>query len=142
MAVTKKPFGITATAVYAAFSGLVCLLAGLIFLIASQTPAVSETPNGSAVFTAGGLFLCVLGVFFLASVYGLWSLQEWGRVLTLWLSGISIVLGFISIFPIWPEQQFTVSNTILQLVGIGIYILIITYLSKKHIKGLFNSEQP
>ena len=131
---TKKTLGITAIAVYAAFSGLICLPTGFIVLLAAQAP------DSSGIFTAVGLLFSVMGVFSFASVYGLWSLQEWGRVLTLWLSGISIVLGFVAIFPIWPEQQFSVSNTILQLFGIGVCVLIMVYLLKPGIKSLFEHE--
>jgi hypothetical protein len=131
MAATKKPFGVTATAIYAAFSGIIYLPIGFILLI------VGQTPEGGGFFTAAGILLFVLGVFMLASVYGLWSLQEWGRTLSKWLAGISILLGVVAIFPIWPKQQFTISNAILQLVGIGIATLIIVYLSKPHVKALF-----
>lgn len=132
MSTTKKPLGITATAIYSAFSGLIYLPVGLLLLIASQAP------GSSSLYMAGGVFMCVLGVFMLAAVYGLWSLQEWGRALSLWLSGISAILGVISIFPIWPHQQFSVSNAVLQLVGIGICAIIVKYLSKQHIKSLFS----
>ncbi len=131
MSTEKKPLGITATAVYSVFCGLIYLPVGLLLLVASQVP---ESSSLSLPF---GICMCALGVFMLATVYGLWSLQEWGRTLSVWLSGISVILGVISIFPIWPQQQFTVSNAVLQLVGIGICVIIITYLSKQDIKSLF-----
>lgn len=136
MSTNKKPLGIIATAIYGGFSGLIYLPVGFLLLL------VSQVPDSSILHTAGGIFMCVLGVFMLASVYGLWSLQEWGRVLSLWLSAISIVLGGISIFPIWPNQLFTLANAVLQIVGIGICALIITYLSRQHIKGLFDRDKP
>ncbi len=134
MSATKKPFGVTATAVYATFSGIIYLPIGFILLF------VGQTPEGDGLFTAAGILLSVLGVFMLASVYGLWSLQEWGRTLSKWLAGISILLGIVAIFPIWPKQQFTISNTILQLVGIGVAALIIVYLSKPYVKALFEEQ--
>ena len=81
----------------------------------------------------------LLGVLMLASVYGLWSLQDWGRKLTVWLYGISILLGIIAIFPVMPKQHFTAANMIIQLAGIGIAALVVVYLSKLHIKALFES---
>lgn len=134
MATNKKPLGLTATAIYSGFSGLIYLPIGFLLLLASQAP------EGGGLFTAVGVLMCVLGVFMLACVYGLWSLQAWGRVLALWLSGISILLGAVSIFPIWPDQQFSIANAVLQLVGIGIAILIMTYLSKFHVKALFDNQ--
>lgn len=127
----KKTLGVTATAIYGSFSGLILLPIGLLLLI------FSETKDGNLYFMLGGLLFSVLGIFLLASVYGLWTLQEWGRRLTIWLSVISIVLGLISVFPIWPNQNITLSNTLLQVIGIAICIVIIRYLSRDHIKVLF-----
>lgn len=134
MATTKKPLGITATAVYYAFCGIIYLPIGLILLFASALP------KGGSLFALGGALLMVLGVFMLASVYGLWSLQEWGCKLTKWLSAIAVVLGIVAIFPIMPKQEFTIANTVLQLAGIGIAVLIMVYLSKPHIKALFEAQ--
>jgi uncharacterized membrane protein HdeD (DUF308 family) len=130
---TKKTLGITATAFYFALSSIVYTLAGLIVTIASAEKA-------STLLTVIGTLLIVFGVFLFASVYGLWSLQEWGRKLAIWLSAISIVLGIVAIFPIMPKQQFSIANTILQLVGVAVCSLIISYLSKVNNKSLFNSE--
>jgi uncharacterized membrane protein (DUF2068 family) len=131
---TKKPLGITATAVYYALSGIIYLPIGLILLFANALP------KDGSIFVLGGSLLMVLGVFMLVSVYGLWSLQEWGRKLTKWLSVAAVMFGIVAIFPIMPKQEFTISHTIFQLVGIGIALLIIVYLSKPHIKALFEAQ--
>jgi hypothetical protein len=128
----KKTLGVTATAIYSAFSGLIILPIGLLLMFAG------EAARGNTLFMLGGIFACFLGIFLLASVYGLWTLQEWGRQLTIWLFGFSILLGLISIFPLWPGQQFTIANTVLQLLGILICVLIIRYLTKERIRDIFN----
>ena len=135
MANKKKPFGIIAIAVYAAFSGVILLPSGLFLLLAGQTPG-----STGLILTLYGVLACVLGVVLFASIFGLSSLQEWGRQSMFWVSLISIPLGVVSIFPILPNQQFTTGNTVLQLVGIGISLLILHYLTRTHVKALFASD--
>lgn len=131
---TKKPLGITATAIYSALNGVINLLIGLFLLI------VSQARDSSIIYMAVGVLGCILGVFMFTAVYGLWSHQEWGRKLSIWLYGISAIFGIISIFPIWPQQKFTAFNTVLQLVGIGICAIIIRYMLKQHIKSFFGKK--
>jgi uncharacterized membrane protein (DUF2068 family) len=121
-----------ATAVYSAFGGIIILLAGLIMLFAGQVP------DGNTFFTLGGIFSTAFGVLLLTAVYGLWSIQDWGRKLAFWLYAVSVPLGIASIFPIWPGQEVTTANTVLQLVGIAVDIVILAYLSKLSIKDLYS----
>lgn len=130
-----KPFGIIAIAVWAAFSGIIFLPTGFLLFIAGQADG-----SKGLFFTGVGILFSALGVVALACVYGLWSLQEWGRKTMLWYSLVSIPFGIISIFPIWPEQQMTTGNTVLQLVGIAINAVIVAYLSLPHVKVIFISH--
>ena len=132
----KKPFGLVATIVYTAFSGIILLPSGLLLLFVGQAPG-----GTGLIFTIYGILCSVLGVVLLAAVFGLWSLQEWGRKALFWVSLICIPLGVIAIFPILPNQQITIGNTVLQLVGIGISVLIMFYLSKAHVKALFSTNE-
>jgi uncharacterized membrane protein (DUF2068 family) len=97
-------------------------------------------PEGGELLTATGVVLCVFGVFMLVSVYGLWTLQAWGGSLAVWLAVVSILFGVIAIFPIFPSQEFTVANTVLQLIGIGVAVLVIRYLKSHRINALFIVE--
>ena len=128
----KKSFGVIAIAFYAALGAILVIPSGLVMLIAGQIPG-----GEGVLFSIGGLVFSTFGVALLAAVYGLWSLQDWGRKLMFWISVISIPLGVISIFPIWPGQVYSAGNTILQLFGIGISALIIHYLTREHIRLLF-----
>ena len=128
----SKPFGVIATIVYAIIGGLIALPGGLLMLLASSVPGTE-----ALMFTVAGILFSTLGVLYWAAVYGLKSLLEWGRQLMLWLSIISIPLGVISIFPIWPGQEMTAGNTVLQVFGIGISALIIHYLLRPSTRELF-----
>ncbi len=127
----RKTIGIVLTAIYNAIGGLLLALGGVLLMLAAGLP---EAPSWAPLL---GFIFLLLGCLFLAAVYGLWSLQTWGLNLTFWLYIIAIPLGIISIFPIFPGQTMSVGNTILQLVGIALDILIIYYLSQSNVKRLF-----
>ncbi len=137
MGSNKKPFGLIVTAFYAALAAVLVIPPGLAMLFAGQISG-----GVGVLFSIGGLLFCVFGFALLAAVYGLWSLQDWGRKLMFWISAVSIPLGVVSIFPIWPGQAYSVGNTIPQLFGIGISALIIYYLTREHIKQLFSDYGP
>lgn len=107
---------------------------GLLLLVAGQVSGAD-----GVLFTSVGILFCILGVALLAVTYGLWSLQELGRKVMFWLSGAFIPLGVVSIFPVWPGQEITMGNTVLQVVGIGVSGLIMFYVSRSRIKTLFES---
>lgn len=134
MASMRKPFGVIATAVYAGFGGVIMFPLGLLLLVAGQVSGAD-----GVLFTSVGILFCILGVALLAVTYGLWSLQELGRKVMFWLSGAFIPLGVVSIFPVWPGQEITMGNTVLQVVGIGVSGLIMFYVSRSRIKTLFES---
>ena len=136
MANKKKPFGIIAIAVYAAFSGVILFPSGLFLLFAGQISG-----STGLILTLYGVLASALGVVLFASVFGLSSLQEWGRQSIFWVSLISFPLGIVAIFPVLPEQEFTTGNTVLQLVGIGVSLLILRYLTRPHVKALFSSDE-
>jgi hypothetical protein len=127
----RKLIGIVLIAIYDAIVGLLLAFLGAICAFASGIPDIP------AWIPLLGFILFLLGCLYLAATYGLWSLQTWGLNLTFWLYVIEIPLGIISMFPIFPGQEMTVGNTILQLVGIGLSILVIYYLSQPNVKRLF-----
>lgn len=131
----SKPFGLVLIMVYAVLGALVSIPTGLLLLLGSIVPGTS-----GLLLTVTGLFFIVLGVLELCAVIGLKSLSEWGRNLTFWLSIISIPLGVLAIFPLFPDTEFTAGNTILQIFGIGISALIIHYLLRPSVRSLFSQN--
>ncbi|TVT48407.1 MAG: hypothetical protein FHK82_17750 [Sedimenticola thiotaurini] len=127
----NKPVGIVLIAIYSALSGLLLFGAGALMMLASAVP---DMPIW---ITLLGVIFMALGVFLLAVMYGLWSTQKWGLKIAKWLYVISIPLGIISIFPIYPGSEMTIGNTVLQLLGIGLAAFIIYYLSKPNVVALY-----
>lgn len=127
----KKPAGVVMIAIYSAFGGVISLFGGVMMLFASGIP---EMPLW---VTLLGLVLTVYGVVLLAATYGLWSLQAWGWSMGRWLYILAIPLGVISIFPIYPGSEMTVANTVMQIFGIGLAIVIVRYLSSIRVRELY-----
>ncbi|MCF6264740.1 MAG: hypothetical protein L3J24_14295 [Xanthomonadales bacterium] len=127
----KKPAGVVMVAIYSAFSGVITLFSGFLMLMASVMP---ELPLWITVI---GLVFTVFGVVLLAATYGLWTLQAWGWSFARWLYIIAIPLGVISIFPIYPDSEMTSANTILQVFGIVLALVIVRYLSTAKVRELY-----
>lgn len=128
----KKPIGITLIAVYSVLGGILSFLAGSLLLLASSIPDIPLW------ITLLGIIIVIYSVLLLTAMYGLWSLQTWGINFSRWLYIAAIPLGIISIFPIYPDSEFTVGNLILQLVGIVLAAIIIKYLYSPKIQNLYS----
>lgn len=127
----NKTAGIVLIAIYSALSGLLMFGVGALMMLASAVP---DMPIWISLL---GVVSMALGVFLLAAMYGLWSVQTWGLRIAKWLYVISIPLGIISIFPIYPDSEMTTGNTVLQLIGVGLAAFIIYYLSKPNVVALY-----
>lgn len=133
-----KPLGVTLVALCAGLYGIVCLPLGCIGLL------VSQVPQTGFYFTVLSVIVLSAGVLFLAATYGIWTMQGWGRELMRWICIVSIPLGVVSIFPIWPGQVMTLGNTLLQIVGVVVDVAIVQYLMKPEVIARFqrnNSAQ-
>ena len=134
MADRSKPLGITLIALYSALSALMLIPAGCTITLLGQVPGV----GGFASMV--GYLSSLLGLLSCAVVYGLWTLQEWGRSLAYWLYVASIPLGVIAIFPPLAGPKATAGNTVFQLVSIAIDLIVVAYLSKQQVKDLFSGS--
>jgi hypothetical protein len=134
MASRSKPLGITLVALYSALSALMLIPAGCTITLLGQVPGIG---GFASIF---GYFSSLLGLLSCAVVYGLWTLQEWGRSLAYWFYIVSIPLGVIAIFPPLAGQKATAGNAVFQLVSIAIDLIVVAYLSKQQIKDLFSGS--
>jgi len=82
-----------------------------------------------------GFFLLVAAVLYLLCGVGLWKLKEWGRMLTIVLSAIGVVLALLNF------MHFHMVVMFFAIFRIGIGVLIIWYLSQPHVKAAFAQSQ-
>lgn len=139
-----RPTGVTVIAVLAFIgAGLLTILGILAFvggafigaMIGSGVQAQGSGPAGAGL---GAMIGGVIGVFFLifAAVQltcgvGLWKLKEWGRLLTIIVSAIGIVLALFNL------MHFHVFALFFVMIRIAIGGLIIWYLSQPQVKAAF-----
>lgn len=130
-----KPLGITLIALYNA------VFAVMFLPIGCMTTMASGMPNMPQYTSLIGFFFLGFGVLLAATVYGLWTLQDWGRSLTAWMNIICLPIAALSIFGIFPGAQVSTSNTIMNVICIALGIWIIQYLMSDRIKALFQGDE-
>ncbi len=128
---TTKPAGIVIISILSALGSAFYLIASVLFLLLSAIP---EIPLWVYIVS---MLSIVFGVVFLTSIYGLWTLQPWGWKLTFWLYMLAIPIGIAAIFPIFPESQMSLGNTLFQIFGIAIDVAVLFYISKDDIQVLY-----
>lgn len=131
MAEKPIPAGLLAIAVCSALFGLAMVYAGWTALTVFGLP-------GAVPAAYGPVLILALGVFLLMSSYGLWTVQPWGRGYSRWLYLGCIPLGAAAIFPLFPWQEMSNTNTAMQLAGIAVDIAVLIYLGRPAIVKLFD----
>ena len=132
MSSTKKPVGVIAIAIYGGLGGLFSTLGGAGLMIMSSS--ITEFPFW---IHAMAVVSFVFGIGLLFSIFGLLTLKSWGWTLTNILYAVSIPLGALSVFPIYPDSEFSISNVVMQLISIGLAAFILVYIRKPHVKPLY-----
>lgn len=102
----EKPISIIVFAVMAMLNGGVAFVLGIMTLLGSKmlfTPS-GYGPNRIAISQLFGSFadqtgwvLLVLGVLFVLGGYGLFTLQEWARLIMFWVFAVIAVLTLVAI---------------------------------------------
>lgn len=132
MTAQSKPLGVVLIALY---SGLIGMIS---FPIGCTASLVSGMPNVDMFVSISGFIITAFGILLLASAYGLWTIQPWGRKFSWVLYAVSIPLGVILIFPILPGQHMSSGNTIFQILSIVLDVAIVLYLGKREVIRLFD----
>jgi hypothetical protein len=140
-----RPTGLTLIAVYeglaAAFLGLIgCALfvGGKVISMLGGAEGLMLPRTGFLIGTVGGgIFLGFALIHVLAGV-GIWSMQNWGRLLAIILAVISLVFAIPGLLlTAMTMHAFFGGFRILRVV---ICVLIIWYLLKPEIKALFSAR--
>lgn len=134
MANSKKPLGIILIVLYSALTALLLIPAGC------TSSLLSGLPTNGGLFALIGFAFTLIGLLSLAVVYGLWTLQKWGRSLAFWLYLVSIPLGVLATFIPLDGSTRTPGNVITQIIGIAIDLVIISYLTRRDVKEFFDEE--
>lgn len=87
-----------------------------------------------------------LGLGFASSAFGLWRLENWGRLLFLWIIGIWTAFNLTALFIINPlvlETQYSLAEILVNGLRVAAGLVIsLWYFNLPHIKTLFRSKSP
>jgi uncharacterized membrane protein (DUF2068 family) len=122
--VASRPLGVVLVTIYTAIGGIFSIIVALPMMAGSSL---------SQWFPLLGALLLVDGVLDLAACYGLWTLSSWGHTLAQILYLIYIPLSLL----LMAAQSPGAGEVIAQLVGIGICVAVLVWLSKPTTKRLY-----
>ena len=148
----NRPTGVTVLAVlmflgtaFLLLFAVLCFVGGA-FIGSIIGSAAQHSGSGVAGAGLGAAIGAAIGVVFLIFAgldavcgYGLWAMKEWGRMLTIVLTAISLVFAVFTLFG--SMMHFHIAAVFFTLVRIGIGALIIWYLSQPQIKAAFATPQ-
>jgi len=127
--VINKPAGIVATVVYSIFGGVLCLGIGGLLMLASAMP------KAPVEIGAWCYYATIVGVVSLVSAYGLWTLQVWGRILTMTIYGISVPISIYG-----AVTEVSQNLMILNIGGAVSSIIVVVYLLRAQTLLYFRQE--
>jgi uncharacterized membrane protein (DUF2068 family) len=90
---------------------------------------------GLLIGMVGAVFFVVLALIAAAAGYGIWSLREWGRILSIGLAAISLLFSLPGLFFLGLHLSLFFGG--FHLFRIAISVLIIWYLMQPQIRVLF-----
>ena len=140
-----RPTAVTLIAVYhslaAAFLGLVgcgLFVGGKVIRMLGGTDAVLLPRTGFLIGVVGGTIFLASALLHVLAGYGVWSIENWGRVLAIILAIISLLFALPGLLlTAMMMHVFFGGSRILRIV---ISVLIIWYLLKPEVKALFGAR--
>lgn len=90
---------------------------------------------GLVVGVMGAAFVAVFAIVAAVAGYGIWTLREWGRILSIVLAAISILISLPGL--LFLGLHFNLFFGGYRLLRIAVNVLIIWYLVQPQIKALF-----
>lgn len=139
-----RPTGVTILAVLSFLgAGLFLLGACIMFVVgaAGMTALAGGRPMGGPFAALGafaGVALLLFGVLYIVNGIGLLKLRPWGRLLTIILVAISLLLGLRGLLT--SAMHVQVGLIVWQLIILAIDVWILVYMSKPHVKQAFGQS--
>ncbi len=139
-----RPTGVALIALYHFLSALVLVLLAVSLVVGGTVLGAMFAAGHSSPLAGMGLLVGMVGaVFFLfyaaiagVAGYGLWTLREWGRILSIALAVLSLVFSLPGLLMMGLHLNLFFGTY--RLVRIAISILVIWYLMQPPIKAAFH----
>jgi hypothetical protein len=143
----NRPVGVTILAILDFLGAAICILGGIGMLVGGGAiaTAISRQAGASGAGIVAGLG-AALGVVFLVCAaisallgWGLWTLKNWARIITIVLLALDIGLSLLGL--VGTLTHFNLFALIWSVFWIAVYALIIWYLLKPEVKAAFQGGQ-
>ncbi|MEM3637250.1 MAG: hypothetical protein QXX17_07110 [Conexivisphaerales archaeon] len=123
----QRPTGVAIIAILAALGGIAFIFLGIVVAFASGLVA-SLAANGLIAGFVGllGGVMMVLGLLYLGLAYGFWTGKGWAWTVGVVLMILGIIIGIAGLLV-----------SLGSVVSILIYLLILYYLTRPHVKAFF-----
>jgi len=143
-----RPTGVVLIAIYHFLSALFLLLFAIFLavggtVLGAMFAAGHDSPLGGLgmmVGMFGGIFFFFYAVIAFVAGYGIWTLREWGRILSIVLAVVSLLFSLPGLLMMGLHLHLFFGGY--RLFRIAISILIIWYLVQPQIKALFRRTTP
>jgi uncharacterized membrane protein (DUF2068 family) len=139
----NRPIGITVIALFDFLAAMFFLLVGLLMALGMGLAGMSNDVGGGAAAMLAGLGIVGAVIFFACAVlcalmgWGLWTLKNWARIITLVFAFIG--LGFGALGLMGSMVHFEVFTFAFQLVPVAINGLVAWYMMQPHVKQAFGT---
>lgn len=95
--IKRRPVGVTILAILMGIQGSLQIIYGFLALLA--VPGYATTYGNAGALVAITLWgFLISGAILLALAYGLWTLKSWAFWTTVFLEGLNLIVGIISMF--------------------------------------------
>lgn len=117
--------------------GLLCFAGGaMVASFLAKTPGMGAIAGGAVAVI--GVVLILFAVLYAVTGYGLWALQNWGRIITMVLAALGAIFGLLGLVGAVSHMGATGMGTLIwQLIWLAFYIWVLMYLNKPHVKKAF-----
>ena len=140
-----RPTGVSLIAVYhylaAAFLGLLgcgLFVGGKVLSMLGGAEGIVLPRAGFLIGVVGGTIFLVFALVHLLAGYGVWSMQNWGRVLAIILAAVSLVFALPGILMMAMMMHMFLGG--FRIIRVVISVLIIWYLLRPEVKALFGAR--
>jgi len=146
----NRPVGVTIIAILQFLGAALLVLVGIAMIVGggmigailgSAMGQNSQIPGGSLTGIMAGLGIVVAAVFFVFAAisavlgWGMWSLKNWARIITMVFSCIGLLFGGLGL--IFALMRFNMFSLVFVMIRLAINGLILWYLLQPDVKAAF-----
>ncbi len=141
----NRPTGVTVIAILCFVGAVLCVLGGIGLIagggfLASYMNQQSQSGAGAAGLIAGlgaaiGVVIIVFGAVYVLVGWGLWTLKEWARIVTIVLSAIGAVFQLPGLLR--ALLHFSIGGLVWTAFWLAVDIVIIWYLLTPQVRAAF-----